>query len=180
MITKITGAVVTVAQSPYGSPLEFAQDLGNAWGVGDADRQDGIVILIDIANRRTEMTAGPGVPELDYTRVTGAATSFFGRGDFDSYGHRSRLDPGSLDRLEAVAFGSAPRYRTPGRDRDHRCFLAFKLVGNLQRVGASQTPFGHAPYPTVLSVAGGVQPLGDSDRGSVPQERSRGRGEAVQ
>ncbi len=77
-------AFVTVSESPYGSPLEFANDLGNAWGVGDSDRQDGIVILVDIANRRTEMTAGPGVPELDYSRVTGAATSFFGRGDFDS------------------------------------------------------------------------------------------------
>ncbi len=77
-------AVVTVTESPYGTPLEFAQDLGNAWGVGDADRQDGIVILVDIENRRTEMTAGPGVPELDYSRVTGAGNSFFGRGDFDS------------------------------------------------------------------------------------------------
>ncbi len=77
-------AFVTVSESPYGSPLEFAQDLGNAWGVGDASRQDGIVILLDIGNRRTEMTAGPGVPELDYRRVTGAGNSFFGRGDFDS------------------------------------------------------------------------------------------------
>ena len=77
-------AFVTVAESPYGSPLEFAQDLGNAWGVGDANRQDGIVILLDIENRRTEMTGGPGVPELDYGRVTGAGNSFFGRGDFDS------------------------------------------------------------------------------------------------
>ncbi len=77
-------AVVTVNESPYGSPLDFANDLGNAWGVGDADRNDGIVVLVDIQNRRTEMTAGPGVPELDYARVTGAGNSFFGRGDFDS------------------------------------------------------------------------------------------------
>ena len=77
-------AVVTVTESPSGSPLEFANELGNAWGVGDADRQDGIVVLVDINNRRTEMTAGPGVPELDYTRVTGAGNSFFGRDDFDS------------------------------------------------------------------------------------------------
>lgn len=77
-------AVVTVSESPSGSPLEFAQDLGNAWGVGDAERQDGIVVLVDVGNRRTEMTAGPGVPELNYTRVTGAGNSFFGRSDFDS------------------------------------------------------------------------------------------------
>jgi len=77
-------AVVTVGESPYGTPLEFAQDLGNAWGVGDAEYNDGIVVLVDVENRRTEMTAGPGVPVLDYTRVTGAGNSFFGRGDFDS------------------------------------------------------------------------------------------------
>jgi hypothetical protein len=77
-------AVVTVTESPSGSPLEFANNLGNAWGVGDAERQDGIVVLVDVTNRRTEMTAGPGVPALDYTRVTGAGNSFFGRSDFDS------------------------------------------------------------------------------------------------
>ena len=77
-------AVVTVTASPSGTPLEFANALGNAWGVGDAERQDGIVVLVDIDNRRTEMTTGPGVPELDYTRVTGAGNSFFGRDDFDS------------------------------------------------------------------------------------------------
>ncbi|MDX2342986.1 MAG: TPM domain-containing protein [Acidimicrobiia bacterium] len=77
-------AVVTVTESPHGSPLEFANDLGNAWGVGDTERQDGIVVLVDINNRRTEMTGGPGVPELDYTRVTGAGNSFFGRGEYDS------------------------------------------------------------------------------------------------
>ncbi len=106
-------AVVTVSESPSGSPLEFAQDLGNAWGVGDADRQDGIVVLIDIGNRRTEMTAGPGVPALDYTRVTGAGNSFFGRGDFDS-GIIAIV--GSLEQalagLEDGAAGGAPS--TPG------------------------------------------------------------------
>ncbi len=106
-------AVVTVSESPSGSPLEFAQDLGNAWGVGDADRQDGIVVLIDIGNRRTEMTAGPGVPELDYTRVTGAGNSFFGRGDFDS-GIIAIV--GSLEQelagLQGGAAGGAPS--TPG------------------------------------------------------------------
>ena len=77
-------AVVTVTESPFGTPLEFANALGNEWGVGDPERNDGIVILVDIGNRRTEMTAGPGVPELDYIRVTGSGNSFFGRGDFDS------------------------------------------------------------------------------------------------
>ncbi|MCP4967821.1 MAG: hypothetical protein GY926_21625 [bacterium] len=77
-------AVVTVTESPSGTPLEFANALGNAWGVGDSERQDGIVILVDINNRRTEMTTGPGVQELAYTRVTGAGNSFFGRDDFDS------------------------------------------------------------------------------------------------
>jgi uncharacterized membrane protein YgcG len=98
-------AFVTVPESPHGTPLEFARDLGDAWGVGDATRQDGIVILVDIANRRTEMAAGPGVPALDYSRVTGAATSFFSRDDFDN-GIFAII--GSLEQELAGISGEAP------------------------------------------------------------------------
>lgn len=77
-------AVVTVTASPHGTPIEFANDLANAWGVGDAAANDGIMVMVDITNRRTEMTTGSGVRPLDYSRVTGAGNSFFQRGDFDS------------------------------------------------------------------------------------------------
>jgi len=75
-------AFVIVDATPQGEPLEFAQDLGNAWGVGMADGPAGIVILIDLANRRTEVTTGPGL-SLPESRIAGAGDSFFGRGDFE-------------------------------------------------------------------------------------------------
>lgn len=104
-------AFVTVAESPYGPPLQFARDLGDAWGVGDASRNDGIVILVDLANRRTEMAAGPGVPVMDYSRVTGAATSFFSRGDFDN-GIFAII--GSLEQeLSGVTGGASPSGGAP-------------------------------------------------------------------
>ncbi len=51
------------------------------------------------------MTTGPGVPPLDYSRVTGAATSFFSRGDFDN-GIFAII--GSLEQELAGATGVAP------------------------------------------------------------------------
>ena len=74
-------ALVTVADSSPESPAEFADNLGNDWGVGGPD-QDGIVVLVDIANRRTEVRTGPGL-SINASRIAGAGDSFFGVGDFD-------------------------------------------------------------------------------------------------
>jgi len=75
-------AVVIVADSGSMSPADFAAELGNAWGVGDADRNDGIVVLVSLAERRTEVVTGPGVslPESD---IAEAGNSYFADGDFD-------------------------------------------------------------------------------------------------
>ena len=74
-------AVVTVADSSPESPAEFADNLGNDWGVGGPE-QDGVVVLVDIANRRTEVRTGQGL-SINASRVAGAGDSFFGVGDFD-------------------------------------------------------------------------------------------------
>jgi len=75
-------AFVIVSAVPHGTPLSFAQDLGNAWGVGLAGGPAGIVILVDLSARRTELTTGPGL-DLPSSRITGAGDSFFGRNDFE-------------------------------------------------------------------------------------------------
>ncbi len=74
-------AVVTVADSSPYSPAEFAQNLGNEWEVGGPD-EDGIVVLVDIASRRTEVRTGDGLT-LNAERIAGAGNSFFGVGDFE-------------------------------------------------------------------------------------------------
>lgn len=75
-------AFVIVSAVPHGTPLSFAQDLGNAWGVGLADGPAGIVILVDLSAHRTELTTGPGL-DLPESRIAGAGNSFFGRDDFE-------------------------------------------------------------------------------------------------
>jgi hypothetical protein len=74
-------AVVTIADSSPQSPAEFADNLGNSWGVGGPE-QDGVVVLVDVASRRTEVRTGDGLT-IDADRVAGAGNSFFGAGDFE-------------------------------------------------------------------------------------------------
>ncbi len=75
-------AVVVVDASPTGDPRGFAQGLGDAWGVGDPERNDGIVVLVDLGARRTEVVTGPGV-SVNESRIAGAGNSFFGVDDFE-------------------------------------------------------------------------------------------------
>ncbi len=97
-------AVVTVADSSPESPREFAQNLGNTWGVGGPD-QDGVVILVDIAARTTEVRTGDGIT-LDADRIAGAGNSLFGIGDFEG-GLKSIV--GSLEQgLQDEAAGITP------------------------------------------------------------------------
>ena len=77
-------AFVIVADTGSHTTAAFAQALGAAWGVGDASRDDGVVIVVNLAERRVELWRRPGLPALDYPRVTGAATSFYASGDFQS------------------------------------------------------------------------------------------------
>jgi uncharacterized protein len=55
-------AVVTVPEtSPSPSPKEFATELFNSWGIGKADRDNGILLLISVGDRRTEIETGYGI-----------------------------------------------------------------------------------------------------------------------
>ncbi len=99
-------AMVTVADSSPESPAEFAQNLGNEWGVG-GPAQDGVVVLVDIAARRTEVRTGDGVA-LDAERIAGAGNSFFGVGDFEG---------GLLAIVGSLEQGLAPG-DDPGSDPD--------------------------------------------------------------
>ncbi len=107
-------AVVTVADSSPQSPVEFAQDLGNEWGVGGPE-QDGVVVLVDVAARRTEVRTGDGLT-IDAERVAGAGNSFFGVGDFEG-GLLAII--GSLEQaLEDEAAGIPGSGGTPPTERD--------------------------------------------------------------
>jgi uncharacterized membrane protein YgcG len=78
-------AVVIVADSGSLGPNQFAAELGNEWGVGSAERNDGIVVLVSLAERRTEVVPGSGVDLSDATasRIAEAGNAYFADGDFD-------------------------------------------------------------------------------------------------
>ncbi|GBE23883.1 hypothetical protein BMS3Bbin02_00148 [bacterium BMS3Bbin02] len=75
-------AVVIVDDVSPESTKEFANNLAETWGVGSSDRNDGIVIVVAIAQRETWVTTGDGV-SINETAVSDASVSFFRNGDFD-------------------------------------------------------------------------------------------------
>src|SRR5688572_20316232 len=78
-------AVVTVADTGGIDPREFAEELGNTWGVGDPQENDGVVVLVALAQRRTEIVTGPGARLSGSTlsSVAELGNDFFANGDFD-------------------------------------------------------------------------------------------------
>ena len=76
-------AVVMVPDTGGQSPRDFARGLGNAWGVGTAENDDGVVVLVDIGGRETWVEPGDGLELRDPDEIASAGDSFFAGGDFD-------------------------------------------------------------------------------------------------
>lgn len=54
--------VVATASTLNGAtPMEFATCLGRRWGIGDAERNDGILILVAPGDRQTAISVGYGM-----------------------------------------------------------------------------------------------------------------------
>jgi uncharacterized protein len=64
-------AVAVVTTTGNRSIEDYAIDLAREWGVGDADRDDGVVIVVAIDDRRLRIEVGSGV-EGDLTDVAAA------------------------------------------------------------------------------------------------------------
>ena len=87
-ISRIVGnygnpiAIVVVQDSRGANPSDFASDLANAWGVGDPVDQNGILVLVSLDERRTEVVTQDAI-SLPGSAIAGSARSFFGAGDFE-------------------------------------------------------------------------------------------------
>jgi uncharacterized protein len=57
-------AVVTVPETTASTPKEFATKLFNRWGIGKADKNNGVLLLISQGDRRTEIETGSGIQEI--------------------------------------------------------------------------------------------------------------------
>lgn len=84
-VTSVHGnplAVVIATDSRGEDPVDFAIGIANDWGVGDPVEDNGILILVSIDERRTEIVTQAGVV-LPGTAIANAARPFFNAGDFD-------------------------------------------------------------------------------------------------
>jgi len=84
-VTSIHGtplAVVIAVDSRGQSPEDFAVGIADDWGVGDPVEENGILILVSIEERRTEVVTQSGVV-LPGTAISNAARPFFNAEDFD-------------------------------------------------------------------------------------------------
>lgn len=106
--------VVTVSSTVDGSPKELATALANGWGVGDAEANNGLLILLSLGDRRLEMETGYGLEAILTDGWLGAMQQremvpHFKAGDFaaglvagvDAVDTQLRRDP------EAVKAGAA-------------------------------------------------------------------------
>lgn len=87
-ISRIVGnygnpiAVVVVQDSRGANPADFAADLANVWGVGDPEEENGILVLVSLDERRTEVVTQGGI-SVPGSAIAGSARSFFSAGDFE-------------------------------------------------------------------------------------------------
>ncbi|MDX1692063.1 MAG: TPM domain-containing protein, partial [Acidimicrobiia bacterium] len=77
-------AVVIAPSSGDRTPRALAEAIGNTWGVGDADADDGIVVLVSLEERRTEIVTGSGLTVPGLSSVASAGDTGFRNGDFDA------------------------------------------------------------------------------------------------
>jgi uncharacterized protein len=105
-------AVVTVNETaPFASPKAFTTDLFNAWGVGKAAQDNGVLFLISAGDRRAEVVVGYGLESVLTQSKIEALLAEEAVPDFK----QQNYDQGILDASEAlVAELSASDSAMPG------------------------------------------------------------------
>lgn len=79
--------VVATAPTLNGLDVGLVGDcLGNRWGIGDKDRNDGIIILVAPNERRVRISTGTGIQKMltddEAKAVIDQMTPFFKAGDY--------------------------------------------------------------------------------------------------
>lgn len=100
-------AVVVVTDSRGRDPEVFAVELANEWGVGDPAAENGILVLVSLDERRTEVVVQDNV-DVPSDVIAGSARSFFSAGDFQ--GGLNAI----VGTLEQALAGNLAQPETPG------------------------------------------------------------------
>ncbi len=82
-------AVVTIESLEGYEPNEYAVELGRTWGVGTSERDDGVVFLTSVGDRKTYIATGYGVEGYitdaqAFWITDSVVVPYFKQGDFDS------------------------------------------------------------------------------------------------
>ncbi|MGI9647886.1 MAG: TPM domain-containing protein, partial [Acidimicrobiia bacterium] len=79
-------AVVLVPSIGGWSIKRFAQELGDTWGVGSSERDDGVVVIVDVGGRNTWVELGDGLNDFprDPSDLAALGNSGFRNGNFDA------------------------------------------------------------------------------------------------
>jgi len=77
-------AVVLVPTTGGIGAEAFANELGNTWGVGDATRDDGVVVLVDLGTSVTWVASATGLDlGSQYDQIAQAGDAYFAAGAWD-------------------------------------------------------------------------------------------------
>ena len=79
-------AVVLVPSLSGWSTEQFARELGNTWGVGSSERDDGVVVVVDVGGRHTWVELGDGLNDFprDPDDLASLGNTGFRNADFDA------------------------------------------------------------------------------------------------
>ena len=131
-------AVVTVSSLQGLLVEEYANQLFNSWGLGDRDRNNGVLFLIAPNDRKTRIEVGRGLESLLTDQIAGEIIDseiipYFKQGDF-SGGIRegTRVITELLERYPEAArgnIGSTPTYVITRHDTARAVAFAFLGIG---------------------------------------------------
>lgn len=87
--TTAQAVIVTVESLDGEQPADYALEIGRQWGVGDADKNNGVVILLSVTDREIYIAVGYGLegalPDSKTGRIIdNYALSYFSNDDFSS------------------------------------------------------------------------------------------------
>jgi uncharacterized protein len=85
--TSTQFAVVLVPTTGGSDPYDYAMAIGKSWGVGQKDKNNGVVILISMDNRKIRIVTGRGIedvlPDATCKRIINRILKpYFKRGDY--------------------------------------------------------------------------------------------------
>jgi uncharacterized protein len=160
--TEIGAELAVVAVDDVrGTPKAFATELFNTWRLGSAERNDGVLVLLVVGQRRLEIETGDGMQ----AQLTAAWLAELQRAEMVPYFKRGDLAGG----LVAGTAAMIARLRQPPGEQD-----APDAPGAYRSDGTLTTPASGEPAARTALATGPTSDAGATEPTRAPSEPSRG------